>query len=430
MLYGNLSINDKGRLCISGRDAVCLAEKYSTPLYVMDEEIIKGKCLRYINSLKKNFKRSLPLYASKACSFKAIYRIMKSLGMGVDVASSGELFTALQAGFPSDKICFHGNNKTDFDLEYAVNSKVAYIVCDSMDELNALGRIAKENGVTQKILLRLTPGIDPHTHAKISTGNVDSKFGFLISNGDAEKAVVVADRLSNINLCGFHCHVGSQIFSPDPFADAAAILAEFVGLVKKKYGINTDILNLGGGFGVPYTEDTEDFNIEENIDILALTVKDSFIRHNLDIPMIMLEPGRSIVADSGVTLYRCGTVKKNDGIRNYISVDGGMTDNPRYTLYEAKYTVINASRANDEYDGEYAIAGRCCESGDLLAVDVAMPKTERGDVIAVLTTGAYNYSMASNYNRIPRPPVIMLTKDGEYIAVKRESFEDLTRNDL
>ncbi|MBE6631659.1 MAG: diaminopimelate decarboxylase, partial [Ruminococcaceae bacterium] len=302
--------------------------------------------------------------------------------------------------------------------------------CDGEDELKALDGIARGKGKVQRILMRLTPGIDPHTNAKISTGNVDSKFGVLIANGDAERAVLLAMSLKNVKLCGFHCHLGSQMFDSQPFDDGAEIMAEFICRIYSSFGFETEVLNLGGGFGVPYTEDVPDFNIEENIGKIAVSVKRRFKEYGLPVPTVMLEPGRSIVADSGLTLYRCGSVKKTAGVRNYISVDGGMTDNPRYALYEARYTVYNAGKMNLPLDDKYTIAGRCCESGDILAVDTEMPKTERGDIIAVLSTGAYNYSMASNYNRIPRAPVVMLTENGEYTAVKRESFEDLVRNDL
>ena len=296
---------------------------------------------------------------------------------------------------------------------------------DGEDELLALNCIAGERGVKQNILLRITPGIDPHTHKKISTGSVDSKFGTAIETGQAMEIVKKALGLQNVKLCGFHCHVGSQVFDIQPFTDASEIMLEFIADVRDKLGYTAEILNLGGGLGVRYTKDDPEINYGEKIKEVAEIIGSQCDKFGLPVPKILMEPGRSLVADAGMTLYTVGSVKEITGYKNYVSIDGGMTDNPRYTLYESPYTVVLASRANDEKDYTATVAGRCCESGDLIQENVKMPKPCRGEILAVLTTGAYNYSMASNYNRVGRPPVVMLNSKQDYIAVRRETFKDI-----
>ena len=415
-----------GHLTIDGLDAVELAKEFGTPAIFISEDSVRGMCRMYRDAFSKYFgEGASPIYAGKALCFKRLYEIMAEENMKADCVSSGELATANAAGFPMENAFFHGNNKSDFDLEYAVKLGVGHIVVDSFDELMALDEIAEDAGVCQKILLRITPGIDPHTHKKIMTGNVDSKFGSAIVTGDAERIVRLAVELENVKLCGFHCHVGSQIFDIEPFRDAADIMLKFIRDMQDKCGYTAEILNLGGGFGVRYTEDDPEIDYEANIRELALEVKTMCEKLNIKCPHIHMEPGRSIVAAAGATLYTCGSVKELEGFRNYVSVDGGMTDNPRYTLYQSQYTVLNASKMDDERDFECTLAGRCCESGDLLAEGVKIARAERGDIIAVLVTGAYNYSMASNYNRVPRPPVVMISEGKPYVAVRRETFDDL-----
>lgn len=425
ILHKSFDISN-GHLTIDGLDAVELAKEFGTPAIFISEDAIRGMCRMYRDAFSRYFgEGASPIYAGKALCFKRLYEIMAEENMKADCVSSGELATANAAGFPMEMAFFHGNNKTDFDLEYAVKLGVGHIVVDSFDELMALDEIAEEAGVCQKILLRITPGIDPHTHKKIMTGNVDSKFGSAIVTGDAERIVRLAVELENIKLCGFHCHVGSQIFDIEPFRDAADIMLKFIRDMQDKCGYTADILNLGGGFGVRYTDDDPEIDYVENIRLLAEEIDSMCERIGISRPHIHMEPGRSIVAAAGATLYTCGSVKELEGFRNYVSVDGGMTDNPRYTLYQSQYTVLNASRMDDERDFECTLAGRCCESGDLLAEGVKIARAERGDIIAVLVTGAYNYSMASNYNRIPRPPVVMISDGKPYVAVRRESFDDL-----
>ena len=426
ILHSSFDIGPSGHLTIDGLDAVELAERFGTPAIIISETKIREMCRMYRRAFGEYFGQgSAPVYAGKALCFKRLYEIMAEEGMLADCVSSGELATASAAGFPMENVFFHGNNKTDADLEYAIKLGVGHIVVDGVDELLALDEIAERCEKTQPIILRITPGIDPHTHQKIVTGNVDSKFGSAIVTGDAERIVRLALTLEHVDLCGFHCHVGSQLFDIDTFCDAADIMLRFVRDMRERCNYEAPILNLGGGFGVRYTEHDPEIDYEDNVHRLADEVKKMCRELDLKLPDIHMEPGRSIVAAAGVTLYTCGSVKEIEGFRNYVSVDGGMTDNPRYTLYQSKYTVVNASRAGEEADFECTLAGRCCESGDILAEGIRIATPERGDIIGVLVTGAYNYSMASNYNRIPRPPIVMI-KDGEpYVAVRRETFEDI-----
>ena len=432
-ICNNLSVNEAGHLCFSGLDTVSLAEKHGTPLYLMDENKIRENCRTYVGAMRDAFgPDALPLYASKAASFKQMYRIVREEGMGTDIVSSGELYTAASVSFPLEKAYFHSNNKTDADIAYAIDEGVGYFVVDNVEELDAIDRIAGEKSVRQKILLRLTPGIDPHTYEAVATGKVDSKFGSAIETGQAEQIAKYATELDNIELCGFHCHVGSQVFDSDVFLRASEIMLDFIALMKRKYGFVTRELDLGGGYGVRYTENDPTIDIAANIHLVATHMKAYCNKIGISLPSVRMEPGRSIVANAGMTLYTAGTVKRIPGYKNYVSIDGGMTDNPRYALYKSAYTVCLANRMNSQAPTfKCTIAGRCCESGDLIQENVTLPADiTRGDIIAVLTTGAYNYSMSSHYNRLPKPPVVML-KDGEdYIAVRRETPEDVCRNDI
>lgn len=431
MLYKNLAINEAGHLTFAGYDTVDLAREYGTALMLMDEQMIRSRCREYKNAVSDYLPAgSMPLYASKALSFKGIYRIMREEGMGIDVVSSGELRTAVGAGFPMEHAFFHGNAKTDFDIRYAIENRIGYFVCDSADELDAIDKEAARQGVRQKVFLRLTPGIDPHTHEKISTGRIDCKFGAVIENGQAEALVLQTLSKANIELCGYHCHIGSQIFDHTPFCDAAVAMLRFMAHIQKNHGYQAKILNLGGGMAVPYTKNDPSIDYRANIRSIGSLITETCKELSIEEPVVLMEPGRSIVADAGMTLYTVSAIKQIPGFKNYVSVDGGMTDNPRFTLYQADYTVLPANRMNDPAAFTCTIAGRCCESGDLLQENVSMPQLQRGDLIAVLTTGAYNYSMASNYNRIPRPPIVMVGEGGPYIAVRREQLDDLLEYDL
>ena len=428
MIYQNLAVNQAGHLTVAGYDTAALAEQYGTPLMIMDETVIRNRCREYIKAMADFLPAgSRPLYASKALSLKRIYEIMGEENMGVDVVSSGELYTAVKAGFPMENAYFHGNSKTDSDIRFAMENGIGYFVCDSMDELTAINAEAGRRGLKQKVLLRLTPGIDPHTHEKINTGRIDCKFGAAIETGQAEQLICSALSKENIELRGYHCHIGSQIFDHEPFCDAAVMMLEFLAFINEKHGFCAPVLNLGGGMGVPYTEKDGTIDYTANIRSIGKLIGETCEKLGIPAPAILLEPGRSIVADAGMTLYHVTSIKQIPGYKNYAAVNGGMADNPRYTLYQADYTVLPADRMNDDRDFVCTIAGSCCESGDLLQENVSMPRPNRGDLVAVLTTGAYNYSMASNYNRIPRPPVVLLGENGPYIAVRRETYEDLMK---
>ncbi len=423
---------EDGELALCGTPLSYLAKKYGTPLYVYDENRIRQRCRTYIQAVKAAFgSRGSVLYASKAASFKRIYEIMKEEGMGIDVVSSGEIHTAIRAGYPLERAYFHSNNKTDSDVAYAIESGVGYFVVDNSEELLAINRIAGECGVRQRVLLRITPGIDPHTYAAVSTGKVDSKFGSAIETGQADEITALALGLDNIDLRGFHCHVGSQVFDSDVYIRAAEVMLSFIARINERYGFLADELDLGGGYGVRYVDSDPEIDIAANIAEVGAYITALVDKLGIDMPKISFEPGRSIVADAGLTLYTVGTVKRIHGYKTYVSVDGGMTDNPRFALYGSSYTVLPVMGEVGECSELCSVVGRCCESGDIIQENVPMPQDiGRGALLAVLTTGAYNYSMASNYNRIPRPPVVMLSEDGDYLAVRRESVEDVASLDV
>ena len=431
LLYNHLSVNSDGHLAIGGMDTVELAKEFGTPTYIMDEDAIRTMMRTYLNAAHTYIgPDALPLYASKALCFTGIYRIAAEEGMGVDCVSGGELYTAKRAGFPAERIYFHGNNKTERDIDDAMDMGVGTFVVDNVDELLSLEAHAAARNITQRILLRITPGIDPHTHKAIVTGSVDSKFGSAIETGQAMAIVKLALSQPHIHLSGFHCHIGSQIFDVDPFVEAAMIMTDFIAEVKAECGFVVEELNLGGGLGVPYTEYDRSVDYAEAIRSMYATVRYLCTSKGIRMPRMILEPGRSLVAAAGITLYTVGSVKEIPGFRTYVSVDGGMPDNPRYALYQSTYTALIANRPDAPRDCRVTIAGRCCESGDLIGEDMPLQEAKRGDILAVLTTGAYNYAMSSNYNRLPKPPVI-LVKDGKArVAVKRETYEDLVRNDV
>ena len=430
MICNNISVNGNGNLLFAEQDVTVLAKEYGTPLYLMDEQRIRHNCRVYLDSMRKNFGENCAvLYASKANCFKRIYQIIAEEGMCADVVSSGEIYTALKAGFPLCKTYFHCNNKTDFDIRFAIENGIGYFVVDGIDELIAVNDIAKSMGHCQNILLRLTPGIDTHTYEAVNTGKVDSKFGTAIETGQAEELVKASLELKNIKLCGFHCHIGSMVFDSDTFIRGAEIMLQFIQNMYKKHGVVTEQLDLGGGYGVRYTDADPYVDIEENITQVADFLKAKCLELGIELPKILMEPGRSIVADAGMTVYTVGTVKEIPGYKNYISVDGGMSDNPRYALYNSEYTVFLANKMNKESNFSCDLVGRCCESGDILQPNITVPKAARGDIVAVCTTGAYNYSMAMNYNRLACPPIVMLNNGKSYIAVKRETLDDLISND-
>ena len=431
MIYDNLSVSPEGHLTFAGCDTATLTKEYGTPLLVMDEMRIRRRCREYQAAMAAYLPAgSRPLYASKALSIKRIYEIMQEENMGVDVVSPGELYTAAKAGFSMDNAFFHGSSKTDEDIRFAMENRIGFFVCDNADELDAIDAEAARQGICQKILLRLAPGIDPHTHQKINTGRVDSKFGVAIETGQAEVLVRRALEKKNVELLGYHCHVGSQLFDEVLFCDSANNMLGFAAEMVKKYGFSAKYVNLGGGMGVPYTENEPAVDYTGNIRMIGQKITQLCSDLGIVAPAILMEPGRSIVADSGITLYTVTGTKEIPGFKNYVNVDGGMTDNPRYTLYQSPYTVHNASKMDEKADFVCTVAGRCCESGDLIQENVSIARPVRGDILAVLTTGAYNYSMASNYNRIPRPALVMIGESGPYVAVRRETFADLLNCDM
>lgn len=427
----NLAVNGEGHLTVGGIDTVELAHEYGTPLYVMDEDLIREHCRSFKQSMDKYYGgRGLVCYASKAFCCKAMCKIMLEEGLGLDVVSEGELYTALRVGFPAEKLCFHGNNKTDHELSYALEQGVGRIIVDNIFELDRLNALAEKTGKTANIMYRIKPGIDAHTHNFIMTGQIDSKFGFALETGEAFEAVKKAVELKNVHLVGLHCHIGSQIFDIDPFVHAAEVMLGFIAKIKDELSFEVKELNLGGGFGIKYTNEDKPCEFEKYMECVSVKVKEICAEKGIKLPFILIEPGRSIVAPAGLTLYTVGGIKEIPNIRTYVSIDGGMGDNPRYALYKSEYDIEVANKAGEEKTETITLAGKCCESGDLIGENMPVQHVEVGDTIAVLATGAYNYSMSSNYNRLCKPAVVMV-KDGKTrVIVKRETLEDLIRNDI
>lgn len=426
-----MKVNESGRLEIGGCDCAALAEKYGTPLYIMDEDYIRSVCRAFRQTIAQTYGAGNMAYASKAFSCKAIYNVMKQEGTCIDVVSGGEIYTASAAGFDMSKAFFHGNNKTDAELDLAMRAGVGTIVVDAADDAERINEYAKKYGKVQKVLVRVNPGVEAHTHSYIQTAKVDSKFGFAIKSGAAEVAVRQAAGMSNLKFAGVHCHIGSQIFDRSAFALAVDVMTDFIKKLQED-GISVDVLNLGGGFGVHYTDEDPKYNVGEYCDyvkLLTQTLSDCVERKGIKKPEFIIEPGRAIVGEAGVTLYTVGAIKDIPGVRKYVAIDGGMTDNIRPALYEAKYEAVLANRANEKPEEVVTIAGKCCESGDIIIKDIALPKVRRGDLLAVFTTGAYCYSMASNYNRNTIPPVVFVRGGKSGYAVRPQTYEDLTRLD-
>lgn len=393
MICDNLTVSKDGtHLQFAGVDTVKMAEKYDTPLYLMDEMKIRQKCRIYQTALKENFgARAEALFASKACAFKRLYQIIDEEGLGIDVVSCGEIYTASIAGFDLKKAYFHSNNKTNADIKYAIEKGIGYFVADNIEEVNAIEREAARRNITQDILLRLTPGIDTHTYEAVATGKVDSKFGSAIETGQADEITRQTLQKEHINLVGFHCHLGSQIFDEDVFERGAEVMLRFIASVRDKYGYTAAQLDLGGGYGVRYTEDDPELDIATKIREVADRVKKICTELSLEVPEIRMEPGRSLVGDAGMT----------------------------------------ANKMDEPCSFKASLVGRCCESGDIIQENVMFPESiMRNDIVAVLTMGAYNYSMASNYNKVARPPVVMLADGKDYLAVRRETFEDMAERDI
>lgn len=427
LLRGTMRVNDRGHLEIGGCDTVELARTFGTPLYVIDEAHLRDNCRTYRSAFGPD---NHVIYAGKTLLTMAICRIVEEEGLGLDVVSGGELHTALAARFPASRIYFHGNNKSPAEIRMGLEAGVHRFIVDNILELERLDRTAGELGLTASVLLRLQPGIEAHTHAYIQTGKIDSKFGFPIATGQALEAVRRALTLPNIRLRGLHCHIGSQIFELKAFAEAARVMLGFAREAREATGWTLSELNLGGGLGIYYVEGDEPPTIGDLAQTIRSTVGETAAESGLPVPRIMVEPGRSLIGPAGTTLYTVGAVKEIPGIRTYAAVDGGMGDNPRPALYQARYEAAVANRMTAPAETLVSIAGKCCESGDMLIWDIRLPALEPGDILAVPATGAYTYSMASNYNRLPRPAMVLVRDGTAELVVRRESYADLTRNDI
>lgn len=421
-------INNNGNLEIGGCDVVELAEKYGTPLYVYDEETLRQSCRQYKEAFSA-YKNVSVLFASKAFMTQTICAILKEEGLGLDVVSGGEIYTASSSGFPMERCYFNGNNKSSEELELALETDVGRITVDNFFELELLNSIAESKNIVVEILLRITPGIECHTHEYIQTGHLDSKFGFDLTQID-EAVTLIKERYLNLNLVGLHAHIGSQIFETQVYYDVVAVVAEQFAIIRDKFGIELKEMNIGGGLGVQYTSEDDPPSIFEIAEVILTSLKDNLAKYNLSDPKIIIEPGRSIVCNAGVTLYTAGSSKQVPEGKKYIAVDGGMADNPRPSMYQAKYNCIVANKANDKPVDVVTIAGRYCESGDVLIKDVELPEIEPGDIICIFATGAYNYSMSSNYNRIPKPCGIIVQEGQSDVIIKRETYQDLVSLDV
>lgn len=428
--YGTGKMNEVGHLEIGGVDTVELAKEYGTPLYIYDVALIRERARMFKQTFESLGVEAQVAYASKAFSSIAMFQLASEEGLSLDVVSAGELYTAIQAGFPTERIHLHGNNKSLIELQMALENEVGCIVVDNFHELQMLSELCKRNDKRSSILIRVTPGIEAHTHDYILTGQEDSKFGFDLWNGQAEKALQIALADERLDLLGFHCHIGSQIFETTGFRLAAQKIGEQIYTWHQKYEYTPAVLNLGGGFGIRYTDSDKPLPVSVYVEEIVKEVKADFEKSGLPLPHIWIEPGRSLVGDAGTTIYQIGSSKEVPDTRVYWAVDGGMSDNIRPALYQAKYEAVLANRPEDPVINEVAIAGKCCESGDMLIWDLPLPDINEGDLLAVFCTGAYGYSMSNNYNRIQRPAVVFVENGQTKLVVKRESLEDLIKNDV
>ena len=428
-LFGTMEIKDD-ELYIGGVSSTALVEEYKSPLYVMDETLLRESCRRYYSSFKCKENNNRVAFAGKAFLTLEMCRLVKEEGLYLDVVSGGELYTAYKAGFPMERIYFHGNNKTSDEIKLGIEKGVGRFVADNTEEMDMINKIAGENHVKQDIYLRLTPGIEAHTHEYIQTGQIDSKFGFAPVGSTIMDAVKHALSLENVNLVGLHCHIGSQIFEIQPFEDAAEVMLKFIYDIKAETGHLIEELDLGGGFGIYYTEEDKPRETSEYCRAILNKVDEVCSTINLPRPILTIEPGRSIVGNAGTTLYTIGAIKEIEGVRTYISVDGGMTDNIRPALYEAKYDMAIANKISKNREKLVTVAGKCCESGDILMKDIYLQNPERGDILATFTTGAYGFSMASSYNKNVKPAVVFVKNGEAKLVSKRQTFEDLLSLEL
>ena len=422
--------NEAGHLTIGGVDAVQLAEEYGTPLYVYDVSRIRDNCRVFTEAFERSGVDYQVSYASKAFSSIAVLQVIREENLSLDVVSQGELYTAIKAGFPGEKIHLHGNNKSEAELQAAIDYDIGCIVIDNFHEIRLLERLLERSNKEMNVLMRVTPGIESETHQYIMTGNEDSKFGFNLENGQANEGFRMLHRHPRIHLQGLHSHIGSQIFNTKSFVLAVSILFKQIAAWKKACGFEPTIMNFGGGFGIRYTDKDQPIGNEEHIKGIIDQVRKESEAIAIQMPEIWIEPGRSIVGDAGVTLYTIGSAKDIPGVRKYVSVDGGMADNIRPALYEAEYDAVLANKAENKGEEVVSIAGKCCESGDMLIWNLPLPEAEAEDILAVFSTGAYGYSMASNYNRLVKPAVVFVENGHAQLVVKRETLDDIVRNDL
>lgn len=427
-LLGTQQIDPSGHLTIGGVDCVDLAREWGTPLYVMDEAAIRERCRAYRTEFETRYPHVEIHFAGKAFLCRGICRLIEEEGLHLDTASGGELFTALQAGFPASRIALHGNNKSAAELRMALDAGIKQIIVDNFHEIDLLAELTEGRDRPQEILLRAAPGIDPQTHRRISTGQVDSKFGFDVSSGAIMQAIRRVTRLPGLKLRGLHCHVGSQLLDTECHEASIALMVDLLAEMRRETGEDPAELNVGGGLGVPYLPNQTPPTIAEFAEAVCGALRAALKQAGLPEPLLALEPGRSLVAEAGCTLYEAGSRKEIPGLRTYVSVDGGLSDNPRPALYDARYNVIVANRAREPHDTVVTIAGKHCET-DTLFPDVALADPQPGDILAVQCTGAYNFVMASNYNRFPRPAVVMVRGGETQLLVRRESYADLLARD-
>lgn len=428
-LFDGMTV-ENGELNISGVGVSGLKAQYGTPLYVYDENMLVNQCRTFINNFKSSKFKTEVLFASKAFSCLEVLRIASREGLGVDVVSLGEIHTAYKAGYDMRRAYFHGNNKTREELQYALEVGVGTIVIDNDYEYEMINEIVRESGNTVDVLLRINTGIDAHTHEYIKTAKDDSKFGYSVYDESIYDLIADINNQSNLNFVGFHSHIGSQIFEKNSFFEAVKVVMEFTRRVQERLGLTISVLNLGGGFGVYYTEEDKPFELAEFLREYIEVVERESDNFGLDLTKVVIEPGRSLTCNAGSTLYSVGGVKKTFAGREYVFVDGGMADNPRYALYKAKYEAMLVNKMNEQADTTYTVAGKCCESGDMLVMDAKLPKAEQGDLLLVSSTGAYSYSMSSNYNRLPKLPVVFVKDGSSRLVVKGETLEDLIRQDI
>lgn len=427
-LFGSMKV-EGNELYVGGVKASALSKEYGTPLYVIDEELVRSNCRRYYNAMKCEERGNRVTYAGKAFINMSMCNLVNEENLYLDVVSGGELYTAYKAGFPLERIYFHGNNKSDYEIDLGVRLGIGRFIVDNIHELEVLNSIAQEYGRVQKVYLRITPGVEAHTHEYIKTGQLDSKFGFPVIGNTVYDAIKRAMELEYIELNGLHCHIGSQIFDLEPFEDTTEIMLNLINDIKETLGYEIKELDLGGGFGIYYTEGDKPKEIEEYCSVIINKADEICRKLNMNVPILSIEPGRSIVGNAGLTLYTVGAIKEIPNIRKYVSVDGGMSDNIRPALYSANYESLIANRVFDNSKEIVTVAGKCCESGDVLLNSIEMPRMETGDILAIMSTGAYGHSMANNYNRIPKAAVVSVGNGISKVMCKRETYEDLLRNE-